>query len=96
MVAQGVAPHRNRCAGTRRARQRPDGHGPTTAGAGSIGDRGRGRGIGLARVNQDVKQGDPLVYVQSTTENRPVLAAVAPVDGRVLRVTVRPDSSEAH
>ncbi len=47
---------------------------------------------GLARVNQDVKQGDPLVYVQSTTESRPVLAAVAPVDGRVLRVTVRPGS----
>lgn len=49
-------------------------------------------GDGLARVNQDVKQGDPLVYVQSTTESRPVLAAVAPVDGRVLRVTVRPGS----
>jgi biotin carboxyl carrier protein len=49
-------------------------------------------GEGLARVNQDVKQGDPLVYVQSTTESRPVLAAVAPVDGRVLRVTVRPGS----
>lgn len=49
-------------------------------------------GEGLAKVNQDVKQGDPLVYVQSTTENRPVLAAVAPVDGRVLRVTVRPGS----
>lgn len=47
---------------------------------------------GLARVNQDVKQGDPLVYVKSTTENRPVLAAVAPVDGRVVRVTVRPGS----
>jgi multidrug efflux pump subunit AcrA (membrane-fusion protein) len=49
-------------------------------------------GEGLARVNQDVKQGDPLVYVRSTTESRPVLAAVAPVDGRVLRVTVRPGS----
>ncbi len=49
-------------------------------------------GEGLARVNQEVKQGDPLVYVQSTTENRPVLAAVAPVDGRVARLTVRPGS----
>jgi biotin carboxyl carrier protein len=47
---------------------------------------------GLARVNQDVKQGDPLVYVRSTTESRPVLAAVAPVDGRVVRVTARPGS----
>lgn len=47
---------------------------------------------GLARPNQDVKQGDPLVYVQSTTENRPVLAAVAPADRRVVRVTVRPGS----
>jgi hypothetical protein len=39
-----------------------------------------------------VKQGDPLVYVQSTTENRPVLAAVTPVGGRVVRITVRPGS----
>src|SRR5262249_7319684 len=47
---------------------------------------------GLARGNQDVKQGDPLVYVRSTTGSRPVLAAVAPVDGRVVRVTARPGS----
>ena len=44
---------------------------------------------GLARVNQDVKAGDPLVYVRSITGDRAAVAAVAPVDGRVLRVTVR-------
>jgi biotin carboxyl carrier protein len=46
----------------------------------------------LAEVGQMVKQGDPLVYVQSPTRSEPALAAVAPADGRVVRVTVRPGS----
>ncbi len=46
----------------------------------------------LIQAGQVVKQGDPLVYVQSPTRSEPALAAVAPVDGRVTRVTVRPGS----
>lgn len=46
----------------------------------------------LVAVGQTVKQGDPLVYVRPTTTSEPALAAVAPADGRVTRVTVRPGS----
>jgi biotin carboxyl carrier protein len=46
----------------------------------------------LIQPGEMVKQGDPLVYVQSSTRSEPALAAVAPVDGRVTRVTVRPGS----
>jgi multidrug efflux pump subunit AcrA (membrane-fusion protein) len=48
---------------------------------------------GLVAIGQMVKQGDPLVYVRSTTRSDPALAAVAPTDGRVTRVTVRPGSN---
>lgn len=47
---------------------------------------------GLVRVNQDVHQGDPLVYVQSATQSRPMIATVASTDGRVVRVMVSPGS----
>jgi biotin carboxyl carrier protein len=46
----------------------------------------------LIQAGQVVKQGDPLVYVQSATRSDPALAGVAPIDGRVTRVTVRPGS----
>lgn len=45
---------------------------------------------GLVRVGQTVRQGDPLVYVQTTTSPGPALAAVAPADGQVTRVAVKP------
>jgi len=46
----------------------------------------------LVQTGQTVKQGDPLVFVKSPTRTEPALAAVAPVDGRVTRVTVHPGS----
>ncbi len=46
----------------------------------------------LVQTGQTVKQGDPLVFVKSSTRAEPTLAAVAPVDGRVARVTVHPGS----
>ena len=46
----------------------------------------------LVETGQTVKQGDPLVFVKSSTRTEPALAAVAPVDGRVTRVTVHPGS----
>lgn len=46
----------------------------------------------LVEAGQMVKQGDPLVFVRSPTRSEPALAAVAPADGRVVRVTVRPGS----
>jgi biotin carboxyl carrier protein len=46
----------------------------------------------LVETGQTVKQGDPLVFVKSPTRTEPALAAVAPVDGRVTRVTVHPGS----
>jgi biotin carboxyl carrier protein len=46
----------------------------------------------LVEAGQLVKQGDPLLFVKSPTRTEPALAAVAPVDGRVTRVTVRPGS----
>lgn len=45
---------------------------------------------GLAHAGQAVKEGDPLVYVQTATNPAPALAAVAPADGQVSRVAVRP------
>ncbi|HLJ58175.1 MAG TPA: biotin/lipoyl-containing protein [bacterium] len=45
---------------------------------------------GLVRAGQAVKQGDPLVYVQTATSPTPALAAVAPADGQVARVAVKP------
>ncbi|HYM69685.1 MAG TPA: biotin/lipoyl-containing protein [bacterium] len=45
---------------------------------------------GLVRVGQTVKRGDPLVYVQTRTAPVPALAAVAPADGQVTRVAVKP------
>jgi biotin carboxyl carrier protein len=47
----------------------------------------------LVEVGQVLKQGDPLVYVRSPIRSGPALAAVAPADGRVTRVTVRPGSN---
>lgn len=44
----------------------------------------------LATVDQVVKQGDPMVFLRGTTSGASVPAAVAPVDGRVLQVMVRP------
>lgn len=44
----------------------------------------------LAKVGQVVKQGDPLVFLRGATSGASVPAAVAPVDGRVVQVTVRP------
>lgn len=46
----------------------------------------------LVEVGQVVKEGDPLVFVRSPTRTDPALAAVAPVDGRVTKVSVRPGS----
>jgi biotin carboxyl carrier protein len=46
----------------------------------------------LVQPGQTVKQGDPLVFVKPPTRTEPALAAVAPVDGRVTRVTVHPGS----
>lgn len=43
----------------------------------------------LATVGQTVKQGDPLLFVRSTTGGA-VPAARAPADGRVTQVMVRP------
>jgi len=43
---------------------------------------------GLAKVGQDVSEGDPLVYVKTPTGRG--VAARATVDGRVLDVLVRP------
>jgi len=44
----------------------------------------------LAQIDQVVKQGDPMVFVRGTTSVASVPAAVAPVDGRVAQVMVRP------
>ncbi len=46
----------------------------------------------LVHVGQMVSQGDPLLYVRCETTSAQVLAAVAPVNGRVARVIVRPGS----
>lgn len=43
----------------------------------------------LATVGQTVKQGDPLLFVRSSTGGA-VPAARAPVDGQVTQVLVRP------
>jgi biotin carboxyl carrier protein len=45
---------------------------------------------GLVRAGQAVRQGDPLVYVQTRTGAAPALAAVAPSNGQVTRVMVTP------
>lgn len=44
----------------------------------------------LAKVGQAVKQGDPLVFLRGTSSGAAVPAAVAPVDGQVAQVMVRP------
>jgi biotin carboxyl carrier protein len=46
----------------------------------------------LAVAGQMVVEGDPMVYVRCDTTAAPVLAAIAPVSGRVTRVLVRPGS----
>jgi pyruvate carboxylase len=46
--------------------------------------------IQLAQVDQVVKQGDPMVFLRGTTSGASVPAAVAPADGRVVQVLVRP------
>jgi biotin carboxyl carrier protein len=43
----------------------------------------------LAKVGQTVKQGDPIVFLRGTSSGAAVPAAVAPVDGQVVQVTVR-------
>jgi biotin carboxyl carrier protein len=43
---------------------------------------------GLARVGDEVSEGDPLVYVRTATGR--AVAARATVDGRVVEVLVRP------
>ncbi|MDR7485873.1 MAG: biotin attachment protein [Armatimonadota bacterium] len=43
---------------------------------------------GLAKPGDEVKEGDPLVYVRTQTGRG--VAARAPVDGRVVEVLVRP------
>src|SRR5947208_15761408 len=43
----------------------------------------------LAKVGQPVKQGDPIVFLRGTSSGAAVPAAVAPVDGQVVQVTVR-------
>ena len=45
----------------------------------------------LAKVGQDVSEGDPLVYVKTPTGRG--VAARATVDGRVLEVLVRPGTT---
>jgi hypothetical protein len=43
----------------------------------------------LATANQVVKQGTPLVFVRAFGSQAAVPAAIAPVDGRVVEVTVK-------
>jgi biotin carboxyl carrier protein len=50
--------------------------------------RGEVLAEGLAKVGQEVSEGDPLVYVRTPTGSG--VAARATVDGRVLEVLVRP------
>lgn len=45
---------------------------------------------GLAKPDDDVREGDPLVYVRTRTGRG--VAARAPADGRVLEVLVQPGS----
>lgn len=45
---------------------------------------------GLAKPDDDVSEGDPLVYVRTRTGHG--VAARAPADGRVLEVLVQPGS----
>lgn len=44
----------------------------------------------LAKVGQTVKQGQPLVFIRGTTSGAAVPAAVAPANGQVVQVMVRP------
>jgi len=46
--------------------------------------------IQLVRVDQVVKEGEPIVFVKGATAGAAVPAAVAPVNGRVVQVGVRP------
>jgi biotin carboxyl carrier protein len=46
--------------------------------------------VQLAKVGQDVRQGDPLVFLRGTSSGAAVPGAVAPVDGQVVQVMVRP------
>jgi multidrug efflux pump subunit AcrA (membrane-fusion protein) len=44
----------------------------------------------LAKVGQAVRQGDPVVFLRGTTSGAAVPGALAPVDGQVVQVMVRP------
>lgn len=68
--------------------------GPGTAGQATVLVRvvisGEVLPLQLATVGQNVKQGDPLVFLRGSTSGAAVPAAVASVDGRVVEVRVRP------